>query len=71
MPSGRGRSRKRRASRPIERSGRDGVVEFEVGEGLDRHSVEALALEIRQLANRLGLEIRTLRVEATEAEPSG
>ena len=70
MPSGRRRSRKRGSSRPTERPGRDAIVHIEIGEGLDRHAVEALRLEIRRLALRLGLEIRALQVETVEEKPS-
>ncbi len=69
MPSGRGRSRRRGSSGRGRRAARDGVVVLEVAEGLDRHAVEALALEIRRLARRLGLEVKALQVETTE-EPS-
>ncbi len=63
MPSGRRRSRRRGSKARAER---DGVVMLEIDEGLDRHAVEALALEIRRLAQRLGLEITALQVETTE-----
>lgn len=69
MPSGRGRSRRRGSSGRDRRPDRNGVLEIQIGEGLDRHAVEALALEIRQLAKRLGLKITALQVDATE-DPS-
>lgn len=70
MRSGRRRSRRKAGSRIATRAARGAVVAIEVGEGHDRHAVEALGLEIRQLAKRLGLEVRTLQVEAVEREPS-
>lgn len=71
MPGGSGRSRRRRTrSNPAQRADRDGILELRLGEGLDRHAVEALALEIRQLAKRLGLKITALQIGATEDEPS-
>jgi hypothetical protein len=71
MPGGSGRSRRRRTrSNPAQRADRDGVLELRLGEGLDRHAVEALALEIRRLATRLGLEVKELQVRATEEGPS-
>ncbi len=71
MPGGSGRSQRRGSSGRGRRPDRDGVLEIQIGEGLDRHAVEALALEIRQLAKRLGLKITALQVDATEDEPSG
>jgi hypothetical protein len=69
MPGGRGRSRRASSGRRKPRD-RDGLLEIQIGEGLDRHAVEALALEIRQLARRLGLDITTLTVDVTEDESS-
>jgi hypothetical protein len=70
VPSGSGRSRRRGSSGRGKRPDRDGVLEIQIGEGLDRHAVEALALEIRQLAKRLGLKIAALEIGATEDAPS-
>ncbi len=69
MPGGRGRSRRASSGRRKRRD-RAGVLEIQIGEGLDRHAVEALVLEIRQLARRLGLEITSLTVDVTEDESS-
>lgn len=67
MPNGRRRSRRRTTrSNLVKRADRDGVVEIEISEGLDRHAVEALRLEIWHLAKRLGLEIKALQVETIE-----
>jgi hypothetical protein len=68
MPNGRRRSRRRTTSSDRRRrANRDGVVEIEISQGLDRHAVEALRLEIWHLAKRLGLEIKALEVETIEA----
>ena len=39
------------------------VRRIEIIGTLDRHAVEVLQLEIRRLAKRFGIEIKTLRVE--------
>lgn len=37
---------------------------------MDRHTVEALRLEIRRLAKRYGVEITEFRIEKVEDNPS-
>ncbi|HEV8441060.1 MAG TPA: hypothetical protein VGT40_23475 [Methylomirabilota bacterium] len=44
--------------------GRRLVRRLEITGGLDRRAIEALALELRRLAKRCGLEVAAVRIEA-------
>jgi hypothetical protein len=47
----------------------DGEIErLEIGGDLNRAEVEALALDLRRLARRHGVEIRALRIERVEGD---
>lgn len=44
------------------------VRRFEITGGMDRHSIEALYLEIRRLAKRFGVTVREFRIVKTVDE---
>jgi hypothetical protein len=46
------------------------MIELQIAARMDRASVEALQLEIRQLAKRHGLEVQSVKITREASEPS-
>lgn len=46
----------------------DQVTRLEITGSLDRHAAEALQLEVRRLARRYGVEVRSVRIEREEID---
>lgn len=54
----------------MEKDTHEPVYRLEITGDLDRHTAEALRLEIRHLAKRYGVDINAFRIEAVQEESS-